>query len=158
MARFDLMDFEWSVIQPLLPNKPRVVPRVDDRRALNGIFWRLRTGLRGRTSPIVRGAADDQNPRPGRRQRAADRPETDRRPSPRWTLHPGHARHDQAGDILADTTHVYKLALHTPQVVRSTSSRLDSGAQLMPSFSKTWPTRRAAGQRGRIEIDGPEAA
>ncbi|MDF2999090.1 MAG: hypothetical protein K0R27_4727, partial [Xanthobacteraceae bacterium] len=22
MARFDLTDFEWSVIQPLLPNKP----------------------------------------------------------------------------------------------------------------------------------------
>ena len=44
MARFDLTDFEWSVIQPLLPNKPRGVPRVDDRRVLNGIFWRLRTG------------------------------------------------------------------------------------------------------------------
>ena len=27
-----------------LPNKPRGVPRVDDRRVLNGIFWRLRTG------------------------------------------------------------------------------------------------------------------
>jgi hypothetical protein len=40
MARFDLTDFEWSVIQPLLPNKPRGVPRVDDRRVLNGIFWR----------------------------------------------------------------------------------------------------------------------
>ena len=44
MARSDLTDFEWSVIQPLLPNKPRGVPRVDDRRVLNGIFWRLRTG------------------------------------------------------------------------------------------------------------------
>ena len=44
MARFDLTDFESSVIQPLLPNKPRGVPRVDDRRVLNGIFWRLRTG------------------------------------------------------------------------------------------------------------------
>src|ERR1700754_3948887 len=44
MARFDLTDFEWSLIQPLLPNKPRGVPRVDDRRVLNGIFWRLRTG------------------------------------------------------------------------------------------------------------------
>ena len=44
MARFDLTDFEWSVIRPLLPNKPRGVPRVDDRRVLNGIFWRLRTG------------------------------------------------------------------------------------------------------------------
>ena len=44
MARFDLTDFEWSVIQPLLPTKVRGVPRVDDRRVLNGIFWRLRTG------------------------------------------------------------------------------------------------------------------
>jgi transposase len=41
-ARFDLADFEWSVIQPLLPTKVRGVPRVDDRRVLNGIFWRLR--------------------------------------------------------------------------------------------------------------------
>ena len=44
MARFDLTDFEWSGMQPLLPNKPRGVPRADDRRVLNGIFWRLRTG------------------------------------------------------------------------------------------------------------------
>jgi len=44
MARFDLTDFEWGVIQPLLPNKVRGVARVDDRRVLNGIFWRLRTG------------------------------------------------------------------------------------------------------------------
>jgi transposase len=35
---------EWSIIQPLLPNKPRGVPRVDDRRVLNGILWRFRTG------------------------------------------------------------------------------------------------------------------
>ena len=32
MGRYDLTDFEWSIIQPLLPNKPRGVPRVDDRR------------------------------------------------------------------------------------------------------------------------------
>ena len=44
MARFDLTDFEWSVIEPLLPQKSRGVKRVDDRRVLNGIFWRLRTG------------------------------------------------------------------------------------------------------------------
>ena len=44
MARHDLTDFEWSVIEPLLPNKSRGVPRVDDRRVLNGIFWRFRTG------------------------------------------------------------------------------------------------------------------
>ncbi len=42
--RYELSDFEWSIIQPLLPNKPRGVPRADDRKVLNGIFWRLRTG------------------------------------------------------------------------------------------------------------------
>jgi transposase len=30
--RFDLTDFEWATIQPLLPTKSRGVPRVDDRR------------------------------------------------------------------------------------------------------------------------------
>ena len=44
MARYDLTEFEWRVIEPLLPNKPRGVPRVDDRRVLNGIFWILRSG------------------------------------------------------------------------------------------------------------------
>ena len=29
MNRYDLTDFEWSVIEPLLPNRPRGVPRVD---------------------------------------------------------------------------------------------------------------------------------
>ena len=42
--RYELTDFEWSVIAPLLPNKPRGVPRADDRKVLNGIYWRLRTG------------------------------------------------------------------------------------------------------------------
>jgi len=37
--RYELTDHEWAVIQPMLPNKPRGVSRVDDRRALNGIFW-----------------------------------------------------------------------------------------------------------------------
>jgi len=46
MARrlYELTDVEWSIIEPLLPNKPRGVPRVDDRRVLNGILWRFRTG------------------------------------------------------------------------------------------------------------------
>ena len=42
--RYEFSDFEWRVIEPLLLNKPRGVPRVDDRRVLNGIYWRLRTG------------------------------------------------------------------------------------------------------------------
>src|SRR6202789_878871 len=42
--RYELTDFEWSIIAPLLPNKPRGKPRADDRKVLNGIYWRLRTG------------------------------------------------------------------------------------------------------------------
>lgn len=44
MARSNLTDFEWSVIQPLLLTNVRGLKRVDDRKVLNGIFWRLRTG------------------------------------------------------------------------------------------------------------------
>ena len=51
MIRYDLTDFEWRVIEPLLPNKPRGVPRVDDRRVLNGIFWVLRSGAPWRDLP-----------------------------------------------------------------------------------------------------------
>lgn len=51
MARFDLSDVEWAIISPLLPNKPRGVARVDDRRVLNAIFWVLRTGSPWRDLP-----------------------------------------------------------------------------------------------------------
>ena len=51
IGRYDFTDFEWSVIQPLLPNKPRGVPRVDDRRVLNGIYWILRSGAPWRDLP-----------------------------------------------------------------------------------------------------------
>lgn len=42
--RYELTDKEWLIIEPLLPNKPRGVPRVDDRRVLNGILWLFRSG------------------------------------------------------------------------------------------------------------------
>lgn len=42
--RYELTDREWAIIEPLLPNKPRGVPRVDDRRVINGILWRFRSG------------------------------------------------------------------------------------------------------------------
>ncbi len=35
---YELSETEWSIIRPMLPNKPRGVPRVDDGRILDGIF------------------------------------------------------------------------------------------------------------------------
>ena len=39
--RYELSDFEWAAIKPMLPNKPCGVRRANDRRVLNGIFWVL---------------------------------------------------------------------------------------------------------------------
>ena len=47
--RYELSDNKWAMIRPILPNKARGVPRVDDRRVLNGIFWVL-------CGPVHRGA------------------------------------------------------------------------------------------------------
>jgi transposase len=49
--RYDLTDFEWSVIEPVLPKGRPGPRRKDDRRVLNGIFWALRTGAPWRDLP-----------------------------------------------------------------------------------------------------------
>jgi transposase len=49
--RYEITDSEWSVIKPMLPNKRRGIPRVDDRRILNAIFWFLRSGAPWRDLP-----------------------------------------------------------------------------------------------------------
>jgi transposase len=49
--RYELTDYEWHTIKPFLPNKPRGVPRVNDRCVLNGIFWVLRSGAPWRDLP-----------------------------------------------------------------------------------------------------------
>ncbi len=40
--RYELSDAEWRILSGMLPNKPRGVARVDDRRVLNGIDCLLR--------------------------------------------------------------------------------------------------------------------
>ena len=49
--RYELSDHEWVFIKPMLPNKPRGVPRVNDRRVLNCIFWVLWSGAPWRDPP-----------------------------------------------------------------------------------------------------------
>ena len=54
--RDELSDYEWTAIKPMLPNKPRGVRRVNDRRVLSGIFWVLRSGAPWRDLPETYGA------------------------------------------------------------------------------------------------------
>ena len=49
--RYGLTDFEWSVIEPILPMDRRGPKPRDNRRVLNGIFWVLRTGAPWRDLP-----------------------------------------------------------------------------------------------------------
>lgn len=51
MARYDLSDEEWRLVEPLLPRPGRGKRRVDDRRVVNGIFYVLRTGAPWRDLP-----------------------------------------------------------------------------------------------------------
>ncbi len=46
-----LSDEQFARLQPLLPNKPRGVPRVDDRRVISGIIHVIRNGLMWRDAP-----------------------------------------------------------------------------------------------------------
>lgn len=50
---YELSDYEWTAIKPMLPNKPRGVRRVNDRRVLNGIFWVLRSGAPSSTAQMT---------------------------------------------------------------------------------------------------------
>ena len=52
IMRYELSDYEWTAIKPMLPNKPRGVRRVNDRRVLN---WVLRSGAPWRDLPEVYG-------------------------------------------------------------------------------------------------------
>src|SRR3982751_3148238 len=49
--RYDLTDFEWNVIEPLLPMDRRGPKPQNNRRVLNGIFWVLRAGAPWRDLP-----------------------------------------------------------------------------------------------------------
>ncbi|MGA5005747.1 IS5 family transposase [Streptomyces koyangensis] len=51
MRRHELSDIEWEFVRPLLPGSSRGRKRLDDRRVLNGIVWKFRTGTAWRDVP-----------------------------------------------------------------------------------------------------------
>lgn len=54
---FWLSEEQFNKISPLLPNKPRGVPRVDDRRVLSGIIFCIQRGYRWSDVPVDYGPA-----------------------------------------------------------------------------------------------------
>ena len=52
---FWLSEEQMARLRPLLPNKPRGVPRVDDRRVISGIVHVLKSGCRWCDVPAVYG-------------------------------------------------------------------------------------------------------
>ncbi|WP_437373645.1 IS5 family transposase [Inquilinus limosus] len=54
-SEFWLSDEQWGRLSPLLPNKPRGVPRVDDRRVISGIVHVLVSGCRWKDAPAIYG-------------------------------------------------------------------------------------------------------
>ena len=54
-GEFWLTEGQWGRLAPLLPNKPRGVPRVDDRRVISGIVHVLRSGGRWIDAPAIYG-------------------------------------------------------------------------------------------------------
>jgi putative transposase len=52
---FWLSEAQFARLKPLLPNKPRGVPRVDDRRVISEIIHVIRGGLMWRDAPAVYG-------------------------------------------------------------------------------------------------------
>jgi transposase len=54
-GEFWLSDEQWTRLEPLLPNKPRGVPRVNDRRVISGIVHVLQSGCRWKDAPALYG-------------------------------------------------------------------------------------------------------
>jgi putative transposase len=52
---FWLSEAQFARLEPLLPNKPRGMPRVDDRRVISGIIHVIRGGLMWRDAPAAYG-------------------------------------------------------------------------------------------------------
>ena len=57
-SNFWLTEEQFCKISPLLPNKPRGVPRVDDRRVLSGIIFCIQRGYRWSDVPAEYGPAE----------------------------------------------------------------------------------------------------
>ncbi|MEU4955730.1 transposase [Streptomyces lavendulae] len=45
IRRHELTDVEWELLAPLIPSAGRGRPRAEDRRVINGMVYKIRTGV-----------------------------------------------------------------------------------------------------------------
>ncbi|MFJ5220734.1 IS5 family transposase [Streptomyces sp. NPDC088354] len=51
IRRHELTDHEWELLAPLIPRAATGRPRVDDRQVINGMVYKIRTGISWRDLP-----------------------------------------------------------------------------------------------------------
>ncbi|WP_405189960.1 transposase [Streptomyces anulatus] len=51
VRRHELTDREWELLAPLIPRAVRGRPRAEDRRIINGMVYKIRTGISWRDLP-----------------------------------------------------------------------------------------------------------
>ncbi|MEV0301412.1 transposase [Streptomyces prasinus] len=51
VRRHELTDQEWELLAPLIPRAATGRPRVDDRQVVNGMVYKIRTGISWRDLP-----------------------------------------------------------------------------------------------------------
>lgn len=51
IRRHELTDEEWELLAPLIPRAATGRPRVDDRQVINGMVYKIRTGISWRDLP-----------------------------------------------------------------------------------------------------------
>ncbi|WP_392757049.1 transposase [Streptomyces sp. LN590] len=51
LRRHELTDQEWELLAPLIPLAVTGRPRVDDRQVINGMVYKIRTGITWRDLP-----------------------------------------------------------------------------------------------------------
>ncbi|MDQ3695491.1 MAG: IS5 family transposase [Chloroflexota bacterium] len=125
MERHALSDTHWERLQPLLPPPPRRGrPRRDDRTVVDGILWRLATGVSWRDLPARFGPWRTVDSRWRRWQRAGvwDR-----------ALAGLHAAGDAQGDLDGET-HFGEMHVRDGPTVRAHqhAARAKKGAAIKP--------------------------
>ncbi|WP_148012034.1 transposase, partial [Streptomyces sp. ME109] len=51
IRRHELTDQEWELLAPLIPRAATGRPRVEDRQVINGMVYKIRTGISWRDLP-----------------------------------------------------------------------------------------------------------